>query len=60
MAEFELVSDRIAADHQIEFQANEDLARRSVADSEAFLAKAREIVAEAVGLKESENVDRSA
>jgi uncharacterized protein (UPF0332 family) len=60
MAEFALVSDRIAADYQLEFQANEDLARRSVADAETFLAKAREIVAEAVGLKESENVDRSA
>jgi uncharacterized protein (UPF0332 family) len=60
MAEFELESDRIAADYQLEFQANEDLARRSVADAETFLAKAREIVAEAVGLKESENVDRPA
>jgi uncharacterized protein (UPF0332 family) len=54
------LSDRIAADYQLEFQANEDLARRSVADAETFLAKAREIVAEAVGLRGNEDVDRPA
>jgi len=54
------LSDRIAADYQIEFQANKDLARRSIADAEAFLVKAREIVAEAVGPEETGHVDRSA
>jgi uncharacterized protein (UPF0332 family) len=43
------LNDRIAADYEAEFDATEDLARRSIADAEAFLAKAQEVVAEAVG-----------
>ena len=43
------LNDRIAADYQVEFEATEELARQSMADAEAFLAKAQEIVAEAVG-----------
>jgi predicted nucleotidyltransferase len=41
-------------------RARREDAEQSVANAKDFLAKAREIVAETVGLKESENVDRSA
>jgi uncharacterized protein (UPF0332 family) len=43
------LNDRIAADYEAEFQADEGLARQAIADAEAFLAKARELVAEVVG-----------
>jgi len=43
------LNDRIAADYKVEFEATEDLARRAITDAEAFLTKAREIVAEAIG-----------
>jgi uncharacterized protein (UPF0332 family) len=52
--------DRIAADYEVEFEASRDLARRSIADAEDFLAKAREIVAEVVGSEERGDVDRPA
>ena len=50
--------NNIAADYKVEFEATEDLARRSIADAEAFLTKAREIVAEA--LEEEGDVGRPA
>lgn len=53
------LNDRIAADYQVEFEATEELARQSMTDAEAFLAKAQEIVAEAIGLEPQEHVDRS-
>ena len=43
------LSERIAADYQIEFEATEDLARQSIADAEMFLARAQEVVTETVG-----------
>jgi uncharacterized protein (UPF0332 family) len=46
------LNDRIAADYEAEFQADESLARLVIADAEAFVAKARELVAEAVGPEE--------
>ena len=49
MVEFELV----------EFEATEDMARQSIADAEVFLAKAREIVAEAVQTEGRENASQS-
>lgn len=49
------LNDRIAADYEAEFNATEDLARRSIADTEAFLAKAQEVVAEAVGSEGEKN-----
>jgi uncharacterized protein (UPF0332 family) len=51
---------RLDADYDPRKRARREDAEQSVANAEDFLAKAREIVAEAVGLKESENVDRSA
>jgi hypothetical protein len=43
------LNDRIATDCTVEFEATEDVARRSIADAEDSLTKVREIVAEAVG-----------
>ena len=51
------LNDRIAADYHVEFEATEDLARQSIVDAEAFLAKAREIVAAAVGPQGERDVD---
>jgi uncharacterized protein (UPF0332 family) len=44
--------DRIAADYEVEFQADDGLARQAITDAEAFLAKARQLVTEAVGPEE--------
>ena len=46
------LNDRIAADYEAEFQADDGLARQAIADAEAFLTKARELVDEAVRAEE--------
>ena len=51
---------RIAADYKVGFEATEELARQAIADAEVFLAKARELVAEAVGPEVGGDVAKSA
>jgi uncharacterized protein (UPF0332 family) len=54
------LNDRIAANYELEFEATENLAQQPITDAEAFLAKAREIVAVALWPEGRGDVDRSA
>jgi hypothetical protein len=53
------LNDRIAADYTVELEATEGLARRAIAEAEDFLAKVREIVAEAMGREGKVDADQS-